>query len=369
MKSGLSLCITAMLLAASTAGATDLTPILSNGPARSEREERANKAMGLMLSRTLFSEGDPLLAADIVMDANFVNHDVEEPSGADNFAGFFITPEKYGNPGGSRSSGPKAAAPTALRRLFIITDGDLTMMAYPTQGGDPGRRFASNMMETKRGRVTQWWFSGPTQEDRSALAGKPIAPLPSAPPPAKAPAAASAAAQPKPAATPPDFTQWYPESGNTTVSMQSVIPLGAPTSREQRDANKKMVVEFLDAFFNRKDDSAATRYLAADLRNHGENQPSGESFARFARANPDKVAPSRVDSLLFTIAEGELVAVGYPAPINGDPGAWYAQNLFRVRDGKIVEWWYSGFPYGSPRYANPWNKLGYSPAADKTPSR
>lgn len=41
----------------------------------------------------------------------------------------------------------------------------------------------------------------------------------------------------------------------------------------------------------------------------------------------------------------------------GDPGAWYGQNLLRVKNGKIVEWWFSGYPAGSGRELNPWNSI------------
>jgi predicted SnoaL-like aldol condensation-catalyzing enzyme len=362
-----------IFLAALGAGAVmaaDMTPLLSNGPMRSVTEERANKAMGLMLHRTLFAEGDPQLAVDIVMNPQFINHDVEEPSGAQNFADFFLKPADFQNPNAQPSRPPRAASPQALQRLFVVTDGDLTNMAYPTQGNneDPGRRFASNMMEVKSGRVTQWWFSGPTNMDSSpgaARAGGPGAPG-GAPPAGAAPGAAARGGGAPPAAqAPPDYSKWYPEMGNTTVSMQSIIPLGAATSRAQRDANKQVVAKFVDEFFNKKNYAIADSLLAKDLKNHGDGQPSGADFAVYAKANPAKVIGEKTDAVLFMIAEGELVNIGYPVTHNDDPGAWFAQNLLRVKDGKIVEWWFSGYPYGAPRFVNPWNKLGYNPRAAK----
>ena len=366
--------LVAFLIASAAAQAADMTPILDNGPDRSAREEHANKAMGLMLHRTLFAEGDPQLAADIVMDPNFINHDIEEASGADGFANFFLKPAEYRNPNARPAGAPHAAGPAALMRLFIVTDNDITMMAYPTQGEnlDPGSRFASNMMEVKHNRVTQWWFSGPTNSDMSVPAGPPPGGAPGAgapgaagagAPPAGAPPAGAPPAGAAPAArrADPDYSKWYPEMGPITVSMQSIIPLGATTTRAERDANKKLVADFFDAFFNRKDASAASKYLSADLKNHIAGQPSGKDFVAFAQNNQAKVTADRTDAVLFNLAEGELVDIGWPAPQNGDPGAWYAQNLLRVKGGKIVEWWYSGFPYGSPRAGlNPYNRLGYS---------
>jgi predicted SnoaL-like aldol condensation-catalyzing enzyme len=241
------------------------------------------------------------------------------------------------------------------------------MMAYPTRDSaeDPGRRFASNMMEVKQGRVTQWWFSGPTNMDMSAPRA---APPPAAAPPNGVPAGPAANSAPPPgavAATPaaPDYSKFYPQMGNVTISMQSIIPTGTITTREQREANKRLVSSFVDEFFNKKNYAIAEKLVSGSIRNHIAGQPSGAEFVAFARANPEKVAGANTIQVLFLLGEGELVAIGYPVMHNGDPGAWYAQNLARVQDGKIVEWWFSGYPYGAPRFVNPWNKLGYNPRA------
>lgn len=354
MKTRLLLSMAA--LSCGAAHAADMTPLLNNGPAVSERQEYDNKALGLLFHRTLFAEGDPQLAADLLMDPNFINHDVEEASGAQGFANFFLNPTEYHNPNPTRSSGPHAAPPAALMRLFVVTDGDLTMMAYPTREPDldPGARFGSNMFETQHGRVTQWWYSGPTNFDPAARGAAP----------AGAPPAAAAAGAPAPAPmpqTPPDYSRWYPQSGTTVVSMQAVIPQGAVTSRAERDANKKLVASFFDAFFNQKNYAAAQSYLSSDLKSHVIGSSQGGAFADYARSNRAKVTAEKTDSVLFLLAEGELVDIGWPVPHNGDPGAWYAQNLLRVKNGKITEWWYSGYPNGSPRLVNPYNALGYDP--------
>ena len=106
-------------LAMGVAAAADMKPILSNGPARSLTEERANKAMGLMLHRTLIAEGDPQLAADMVMCPQFINHDVEEPSGAQNFANFFLKPKEFQNPN-AQPSRPPHAATTKIRDVALL---------------------------------------------------------------------------------------------------------------------------------------------------------------------------------------------------------------------------------------------------------
>lgn len=356
------------LLIGSAAVAADMTPILSNGPGRSEREEYANKALGLLFHRTLFSEGDPQLAADLIMSANFINHDKDEASGGDNFAQFFLNPEKFKNPTPNRSSGPHTADASALTRLYSVTDGDITMMAYAGMGaGDPGARYGSNMFETKQGKVTQWWWSGPTNTDMPTMAegmnagaaGMAAGAAPGAPPAGAVPGATppggmAAGAAPAAASTPTDFTQWYADKGITIVGMPMVINNGKAT-RAERDANKKLVTEFFDEFFNKKNYAVAAKYLSDDLKNHSADQPSGKDFVAYAQKNQDKVTAPKTDAVLFLLADGELVDIGWPSARFGDPGAWYGQNLIRVKGGKIVEWWFSGYPTGKGRELNPWN--------------
>jgi predicted SnoaL-like aldol condensation-catalyzing enzyme len=364
MKAIQWLCAAGALAAMSGALAADLTPILSNGPERTERQEYDNKALGLLFHRTLFSEGDPQLAADWLMDANFINHDIDEASGGQNFADFFLKPTEFNNPTPGRGGAPHAASPAGLQKLYVVTDGDLTMMAYVGRGAaDPGARFGSNMFETKHGRVTAWWYSGPT-----AMAGAAAPPTAATPPAAGAVAPGGARAGGAPAAQNPnavatDYSGLYGPAGPTVVSMQTVIDPGKAT-RAERDANKKLVGAFFDEFFNQKSDAAAAKYLSVDIKSHVADSPSGSGFAQYARSNAAKVTAPRTDTVLFLLAEGELVDIGWPYVINGDPGAWYGQNLLRVKNGRIVEWWFSGYPNGTPRKVNPWNKLGYSPRAE-----
>jgi len=318
----------ALCLCSSLATAADMTPILDNGPPLSDREEYVNKALGLLFHRTLFAEGDPQLAADLIMAPNFVNHDVEEPSGAQNMANFFLHPEQYENPTPARGGGPRSASAQQLTRLFSVTDGAITMMAYPGEGDvDPGAWFASNMFETKNSKVTQWWFSGPTQGEMGAAPGGQR-----------------------------DFSQYYPQMGNTVVGMPMVIANGTAT-RAERDANKVLVTEFFNEFFNNKNYSSASKYLSPDLVSHIKDSPQGSQFVNYARDNQVMVTAADTSQVLFLLADGELVDIGWPYEFNGDPGAWYAQNLLRVQEGKIVEWWYSTYPEGQPRFINSWNSI------------
>lgn len=320
-------------------------PLLSTGAERTPAQEDFNELTALTWHRNIMG-GDRVLGLSLT-DRNFIQHDVEEPSGSVEFVEFFAQPGGPPGPnGGSRAPAnaalkaqaeaakaagkplpatpPKPAAPLALQtRLFAITDGDLTLWAYASRGGDPGRFFGSNLAEVKSGKVTQEWYSGPTFS---------------------LPADAKAA----------DPAQWYPGPYPQVANIQFVLPINA-ASTAQRETNKKLVSDFWDAMFVRKE-AAASQLLSPNLRNHIADQPSGAEFATFVRQNPGKVTAPKIDRPLFVMGEGDLVAIAFPVELLSDPGAWYAMNLVRVKDGKIVEWWYSGYPEGSPtlRYGAAW---------------
>lgn len=320
-------------------------PLLNNGGERTQRQEDFTELTALTWHRNIMG-GDRVLGLSLT-DRNFIQHDVEEPSGSVEFVEFFAQPGGPPGPdGGARSPAnaalkaqaeaakaagkplpatpPRPITPLALQtRLFAITDGDLTLWAYASRGGDPGQFFGSNLAEVKNGKVTQQWYSGPTFS---------------------VPADTKAA----------DPAQWYPGPYAQVANVQFVVPINA-ASMAQRDANKKLVGDFWDAMFVRKESTAA-QYLSPNLRNHIANQPSGAEFASFARQNPGKVTAPQIDRPLFVMGEGDLVAIGFPVELLSDPGAWYAMNLVRVQDGKIVEWWYSGYPQGHPalRYGAAW---------------
>jgi predicted SnoaL-like aldol condensation-catalyzing enzyme len=321
-------------------------PLLSNGPARSEAEEAANEVTALTWHRNVMG-GDQALALSI-MDRNFIQHDVEEPSGSVEFLQFF---NQIGGPpgvdGGPRTPAnaalkaqaeaakaaglpppvvpPRAPRPQTLQtRLVSITDGDITIAPFATRGEDPGRFFGSNMFEVKNGKVTQEWYSGPTFK------------------------------QPEDTKTVQDFSRWYAAPYRQAGNVQFVVRMN-PASRAEREANKRLVASFFDNYFRRQKRSAS-KLLSADLRSHIDGTPQGAAFAEYARNNRAKVTSPDATQTLFLLGQGDLVAIGFAVPLLGDPGAWFATNLLRVKAGKIVEWWYSGYPKGTPalRYGASW---------------
>jgi NADPH:quinone reductase-like Zn-dependent oxidoreductase/predicted SnoaL-like aldol condensation-catalyzing enzyme len=103
--------------------------------------------------------------------------------------------------------------------------------------------------------------------------------------------------------------------------------------------HKKLVTAFVDQVLVRKDLAAIDAHLGAEYYEHNPNIPDGAAglkaglgsyFEQFPRLS---VTPKRV------IAQGDLVAVhSHYVDTPGDRGR-AVMDLFRVRDGKIVEHW------------------------------
>ena len=112
-------------------------------------------------------------------------------------------------------------------------------------------------------------------------------------------------------------------------------------------ANKRLVYDFWREVLEAGHLELADKYLAADYIQHNPTVPSGRNgfvqfFSRFAKVKP--IAASITTPLVTIMAEGDLVMLGfvkeYPDP--AAPGQKYTTtwfDMFRVRDGKIVEHW------------------------------
>lgn len=105
------------------------------------------------------------------------------------------------------------------------------------------------------------------------------------------------------------------------------------------DFNKKVVAAFLDQLMVNKDLTAFDTYVSDDYRQHNPNIPDGVAGAKaglggyFQQFPQLSVVPKRV------IAQGDLVAVhSHYVAAPSDRGQAVV-DLFRVRNGKIVEHW------------------------------
>ncbi|GAC81322.1 Predicted SnoaL-like aldol condensation-catalyzing enzyme [Gordonia malaquae] len=108
--------------------------------------------------------------------------------------------------------------------------------------------------------------------------------------------------------------------------------------RTSQEANRTLVVDFYNGFFNSHDINAAS-VVADDYKQHNPQVPDGKApfvsyFADYFRANPQ--ASNRI---VRSATDADLVYLHvHSASGPGDRGQAVV-DIFRVADGKIVEHW------------------------------
>ncbi|NUR25157.1 MAG: ester cyclase [Catenulispora sp.] len=118
------------------------------------------------------------------------------------------------------------------------------------------------------------------------------------------------------------------------------------------EQNKKTVNAFIDALFTRGELEAAEKYLAEDFLNHDPpfGQGPGREGMRAAAVLLRASFPDWHSDLGLMIGEGDLVVEQFTAsgtlteefmgvPADGRQVVLRGINIFRVRDGRIVERW------------------------------
>lgn len=113
----------------------------------------------------------------------------------------------------------------------------------------------------------------------------------------------------------------------------------APRDLTQEEANRTLVVDFYNSFFNDHDITAAERFVAEDYIQHNPSVPDGrapiiEFFSDNFQKNPD-----RSSRIVRSAADGDLVWLHVEAKQNAADRGVAVVDIFRVEDGKIVEHW------------------------------
>ncbi|UUU33045.1 nuclear transport factor 2 family protein [Streptomyces sp. CA-210063] len=139
-----------------------------------------------------------------------------------------------------------------------------------------------------------------------------------------------------------DVVQEVPESsanGNDMFSTVSRPRTSKPGPAWLTSYNEKLVTKAFDRLLVRKDLSAVDKYWGPEYHQHNPNIPNGVEGVKaglgayFQQFPQLSVSPKRV------IAEGDLVAVhSHYVNAPGERGQAVI-DLFRVRNGKIVEHW------------------------------
>lgn len=144
----------------------------------------------------------------------------------------------------------------------------------------------------------------------------------------------AASAQPKPSKK---------EAAQATEIKRLRAALSAAQFRQakqaQEEKNKQMVVTFYQRFFGDKDITAADQYLAPSYIQHNPLAATGRDavkkfFTPFF-ANP-AIPKTRID-IRRAAADGDLVWLHIRSKTTGAERA--VVDIFRVKDGKIVEHW------------------------------
>lgn len=113
----------------------------------------------------------------------------------------------------------------------------------------------------------------------------------------------------------------------------------------QLAANKKLVWDMWRTFLQGSDIDAADRYLAEEYHQHNPNAETGLAGVKaYFRAVNNPVTPPKdyIDRLVSMVAERDLVTLALVREMKDKDGNPYTTtwfDMFRIRDGKIVEHW------------------------------
>jgi predicted SnoaL-like aldol condensation-catalyzing enzyme len=116
-------------------------------------------------------------------------------------------------------------------------------------------------------------------------------------------------------------------------------PPGTAPMREDPEANRKVVLEFQEKFFNKHDVAVANRLIGDTYVQHNPSAPNGraaliESFSKVFLKYP--MARSEV---LRSAVDQDLVFVHVRSTLGAGDRGNAIVNIFRVSNGQIVEHW------------------------------
>ena len=105
------------------------------------------------------------------------------------------------------------------------------------------------------------------------------------------------------------------------------------------EANRQLVIHFYDQFFNQHQTEAAAKTVSADYKQHNPQVPDGKApfvayFTDFFKKNPQ--ASSRI---VRSAVDCDLVWLHNQSRSGPDDRGRAIVNIFRVKDGQIVEHW------------------------------
>ncbi|MBR2690335.1 MAG: ester cyclase [Aquamicrobium sp.] len=105
------------------------------------------------------------------------------------------------------------------------------------------------------------------------------------------------------------------------------------------EANRKLVVEFYDRVFNKHETAEAAEVVADSYIQHNPNVPDGKEpfvsfFTGYFKTNPESRA-----KIVRSATDGDLVYLHVHSTESPKDRGVAVVDIFRVKDGKIVEHW------------------------------
>ena len=107
----------------------------------------------------------------------------------------------------------------------------------------------------------------------------------------------------------------------------------------QEDANRTLVLNFYEQFFNQHQTAEASEVMVDNYRQHNPHVPDGKApmvgyFTEYFKNNPQAQA-----KVIRSAADGDLVYLHVHSTSSPEDRGVAIMDIFRVENGRIVEHW------------------------------
>ncbi|MED3379816.1 ester cyclase [Bacillus tropicus] len=107
----------------------------------------------------------------------------------------------------------------------------------------------------------------------------------------------------------------------------------------EKEKNKKMVVDFYNEVFNKHNIDIIPKYVSEDYKQHNPFVADGrKAFMDFFKEDFVK-NPNSSAEIKRVVADGDTVALHVHSRTNSQDMGVAIVDIFRIKDGKIVEHW------------------------------
>ncbi|WP_413532118.1 ester cyclase [Empedobacter brevis] len=122
------------------------------------------------------------------------------------------------------------------------------------------------------------------------------------------------------------------------ISCTNKTETNQTSTNSEIESNKKVVLDFYQQMFGDKDLTAVDKYIATEYIQHNPEVADGAAAFKKAAESWFKGAPKTKIDVQHIAAEGDLVFL-HVKDINPDGSLKSVIDIFRLKDGKIVEHW------------------------------